>query len=67
MHWSFFQQALPPDTKGFLNKDPTFWLDGARTPHKYIYTYVKISEIGVKTSNLPRNYNNCVCVWKCNY
>ncbi len=27
---------------GVLNKDPTVWLDGAGSPTKYIWKYIKI-------------------------
>ncbi len=43
-YWSYAQNIFPSGFagQGVLNKDPTVWLDGARSPPKYVCKYVKI-------------------------
>ncbi len=33
---------------GILNKDLTVWQDGARTPPKYIWKYIKMGRFGAR-------------------
>ncbi len=41
--------------QGILNKDPTVWLGGARSPQKYVCKYIKIV---LSPNHLPMIYDS---------